>query len=139
LLKKAPKKAPPPEQDTLVHLVWLFSGLPEQVDQLVLTAPMVCLKTQADPFNEPELLWLDDSQLDHAHVETVFRLGRTLVRLDELQNLEPGDVMVLEQSRLNQWDMQHPAQPGKWIPARINLPEKVRQLPPFPPIQGIPS
>jgi flagellar motor switch/type III secretory pathway protein FliN len=123
-LKQADKHAPLPEHDPLVHLVWILdSSEPEQINQIVLTAPQSCLKTEFPDLPQPPVWNLPEERFHHADVEARFRIGSTRVELEEAQNLEEGDVVLLENSHASRWHLLDSITQGT-IPVNISIPPR---------------
>lgn len=127
LLKPPGKKAPPPEKDAMMHLVWVMGGGPEQINQLILTAPQSCLRTHFEESVSPVVWHLADDVFLQAHAQVVLRVGRTGARLEELQQLEPGDIVVFEDSHIGQWELMNPVTRG-WQKVAVSVPE-ARRIP----------
>lgn len=122
LLKSPGKKAPPPEQDELLHMVWVLAGEPDQVNQLILTAPQCCIKTKFEGIEAPQKWQIPDSRFLHAHTQVTFCLGRTTARLEELKQLEPDDIVVFEDSQADRW-LLYDSVSGAWVPVAIKVPD----------------
>lgn len=125
LLKQPGKKAPSPEHDPMMHLVWVLDSEPEVSSQLVLTVPQSCLKTDTEglALPSPRRWVLDDSVFLPCKGDVSVRLGITRARLDELQQLEPGDIILLEQSLLRYCQIRDPVG-GGWLTVPLRLPER---------------
>lgn len=115
LIRRPRKKAPSPRRDPLIHFVWVLSGAPEETpSQLILSIPLSCLKVPSEKdIPQPTPLYLPESALMHAHSAVKVKMGSTAARLDELQQLEPGDLVVLEHSDITHWALKHPTT-GRW-------------------------
>ncbi len=97
--RRLPKKKKP----QLVHLVWALNVAgqnPETEDvlgKIVLTLPLQSLKlpssapVTADP--------LPDELFFHAHAPATVHVGKTRLPLEDLQHLEPGDIVILQKSQ----------------------------------------
>lgn len=123
LIRRPRKKAPSPRRDPMVHFVWVLSGTPEeQTNQLLLSVPLSCLKVPTADADASERipLHLAESALMHAHSAVTVCMGKTAARLDELQQLEPGDLVLLENSETSHWRILHPAT-GRWQRFAIHL------------------
>lgn len=128
LLKKPSRNAPDPQDDPLVHLVWNLRGEADQLCQIVLSAPQSCLKTRLEESDgSPPALplrWVvPDPVFYDVHAPVVLQIGTTPARLEDLQRLEPDDLILFENSRLDQWHLRHPADPAQWLPVPIHLPD----------------
>ncbi len=124
LIKPPGRKAPPADKDQLMHLVWVLQGEPEQVTQLILTLPHACLRIP----EKPQLpVWqVPDSTFLHAHAEVTAQLGTTGARLEDLQQLEPGDIIVFENSHADRWQLCDAAS-GAWLDVSVQVPPDRRQ------------
>ncbi|MCA9798088.1 MAG: FliM/FliN family flagellar motor switch protein [Cyanobacteria bacterium HKST-UBA04] len=136
LLQPPPANTPITEeaQTNLMHLVWVLSpnSRPEELDLgkavaldeqeyagnlqseccMVLTAPQLCLKPQLLP--ERVYHPLPDSQFIHAHADVRLKVGRSWATLEELQTLEPEDIIILEDSHLSRASVWDPVT-GTWL------------------------
>lgn len=137
--KQSHRKAP------LIHLIWsvqldLQPEVPENQScgKIVLTLPLEALKLEEEPFaDEPvegQESGLPLSMFDHAHVEAYISVGQAKVRLEELEALEPGDLIMIQDSRIDQMALIDPGSgppfqsPHKKLypfTARILNPEKI--------------
>jgi flagellar motor switch protein FliN/FliY len=106
IVKNQVKKQPPASNkpSPLIHLIWAMKldlNEPEQNAQpcgkILVTLPLAFLKLGPSA-HSAETPKLPDSLLDHAHVEARLSIGTTKIRLDDLNHLEPGDLMVLTES-----------------------------------------
>lgn len=124
LLKQPGKRSAPPDKDPLMHLVWILAGEPEQACQLILTVPHACLKTTLEEAEAaPSPRWrLSEECLMHAHAEVSIRLGTTRARLEELEQLEPGDVVLFENSDARRWHLWD-AISRQWLAVAVEIPK----------------
>jgi flagellar motor switch/type III secretory pathway protein FliN len=104
LLKKSPSPAKKPH---LLHLIWLLNAdSPEAAlgtGKIILSLPREVLRRfgtdlpgEASCSSKTSLL--PDTLFDHAHTLATLWLGQTKLRLEELQTLETGDIIVLQGS-----------------------------------------
>ena len=127
MLKKPGQKAPPPEYDAMMHMVWLIEGITDAPQMMVLTVPQACIKTRfeiAPPATETAKL--DPRFLENTHPLVHLKIGSTAASLKELRQIEPGDWLLLENSQLDQWALKNPIT-HQWMPFAVSLP-----LDPFP-------
>lgn len=124
------QRQPIREPEKQVHLIWAL-GLPSEnavpeldgtttSGKLVISLPVEALKHQTD--DTPKHV-LDENTLMDAHAEAVIRIGDTRLRLNELQGMEPGDIVVLDESSLDGWSLIYPPT-GKAIPFKTTLDKK---------------
>lgn len=122
-LFQAPKTVLLPHQlEELVHLVWVFNHHTDNPRQLVLTLPKACLKWPQEAVSpEAQRLVLSQEKQDDLGVLLNFVVGQTKAQLEDCQNLEVGDLLVFEDSRLDTWWLQDPQHKSAWQPIPITL------------------
>ena len=138
------RKAKPNEYgfdaDPLMHLVWTVGCEPEQVNQIVLTGPQLCFKSEFPQLPERPRLWLPDASFLEAHSWVTLQVGRSWARLEELQQLDVDDVVVFEDSHVSQWQFVHadPSHPHMttFTAIPVQLPMGIVTLPALWPQQG---
>lgn len=105
LLKHLVSRRPPRRKSPsrLIHLVWALKveapqpGAENTLGKIVLTLPAQSLKlTPATAREDPPL---PDELFFHAHATATVDIGQTRLPLEDLQHLEPGDIVILEKSR----------------------------------------
>ncbi len=132
-LIKSPKNGVPfSDKEPMMHMVWALEGEAENSNLLILTAPQSCLKAlKAD--TPPESTWtIPEENLLFARGLVRCRVGSTKAKLEDIQQLEPGDVVFLENSHAGIWFI-HGAE--GWFKVPVTLPPQL-QLPGFKAEQG---
>ncbi len=127
MLKHPGKKAPAPEDDYLMHVVWSLAGEPEQVNQIVLTAPQSCIKKLFEDLPPLQTWHCNEELFFNASVESRFQLGTTIATLEELQQLEPDDIILFENSQAQQWQLVDPIS-NQHLTVSVKVPER-HQIP----------
>ena len=98
-----------------VHFIWLVTpdapavesknGLPTRfadtvaLGKLVLSVPLPALRLEDVADEEAVTSWLAEEVFSDAMVTAHLALGKAHLRLNEVQALEPGDILVLDESR----------------------------------------
>jgi len=126
MLKKPSKHTPYTENEPLLHIHWTVEGEPDQVNQLVLTVPASCLQIPKTPSHSPKIWHLPDTLFLSAQAEVILRVGGTRARLEELQKLEAGDVVVFEESDSQSWLLWVPGA-RQWLRVPVRYPQNRRQ------------
>ncbi len=117
----------------LVYLVWLLYPEvgearsdanvrftePSGVGKLVLTVPLSALRLM-DASQQPESELLAETVFDHAQIPVTLNPGTAKLTLMDLQSLEPGDLVILDQSRPDRMRFRNP-QTGKLQPFSVQL------------------
>ena len=122
LIQTPSKKTAPSEMEPMMHLVWIIEGEMDEVSQLVLSIPMGCVRNEFPPKPPAEPLKLPDYAWMHAHSEVIVRVGQTKAKLDDLKQLEVGDLVVFEDSNPRFWKLWNPTA-RRWHRFAIRLPE----------------
>jgi flagellar motor switch/type III secretory pathway protein FliN len=126
ILQKPKPDQPYYENEPLMHLHWTVESESDQVNQLVLTAPVSCLQIPKTPSQSPKVWHLPETVFMHAHAQVVLRVGQTRARLEDLQQLEAGDVVVFEESDSQAWLLWVPGA-TRWFRAPVHYPDRYRQ------------
>lgn len=92
------KKASRIAGEAWLQLVWLVECDGEAAGQVALLFPQGALRTE--PSLKPTSRIISESLLLDAKVPTHLRVGQAGLRLEDLQDLEPGDLVVLEKSSI---------------------------------------
>lgn len=117
-----------PSADALIHLVWVLQGDPDQITQVILTVPQGCFKLPPEDQDVPlQKFEVADNAFFHAHADVAIRLGTTAARLEDLQHLEPEDVIVFENSHIKRWEIENPIT-GDWVPVSIQVSESRKKM-----------
>ncbi|MBX2861310.1 MAG: FliM/FliN family flagellar motor switch protein [Vampirovibrio sp.] len=93
----------------IVHLLWSIALPNESGGKLILTVPAALLQEKALSAQPPhETQTLRESILMDAHAPVTISIGSTRIPLADLRLLEVGDVVLLEQSRMNRMAIVEP-------------------------------
>ncbi len=116
------------ETEELCHLVWALKGGTDQVNQLILTVPKRFLKLPRTDLQATQTVWhLPDRCFLEARLLVHMRLGRTRARLEELKQLDVGDVVIFEHSSSEIWEVWDPLI-NRYRPIPVKLPPDLSPL-----------
>lgn len=136
---KVRRKSIPPSRLQL-HAVWTVTPrlppgvmAPDQIGKLVITLPHNLIRIRRLPLCEAKA---DQVALEHylslAHAVVQIHIGRARLTIDDIEGLEPGDLVTIERSRRDRFYLKASHLPRP-LPFSIHVPPRqVMELPPMP-------
>jgi flagellar motor switch/type III secretory pathway protein FliN len=125
LIQSSKLKTLPPEDDPMIHFVWAVEGFPEHASQIVLSLPKSGLNKPVSAEKPAIIRHPSEVHFMGAKANVKIQLGSSRVRLEELQNIQPEDVILFENSHMNHWELVEPHS-GEHFRVSVTVPEHHR-------------
>ena len=130
------------QHDKTAHLLWYIRRETGDTFPLVISIPFAILEQAITTIDIPEPIvseqFADEQFLLNCYAADLqFRIGSTRASLTEMQSLALGDIVVLENSHLNQWLLWHDKRQA-WVNIPIAEPKgKNKAIPKYKPLNPI--